>query len=204
MMVLERRFLSDEVRLDEVEGERRIVGYGAVFNALSEDLGGFRELVLPGAFSRAAQKDDVRALFNHNPSLILGRNRAGTLRLTEDERGLHYIIVPPETQYARDLIVSLERGDVDRSSFGFEVLEESWRSPTEAQPYPVRILHEVRLYDVSPVTFPAYPQTSAEAREKAREIGGQAAPNKPTDTARGRVGVLRRKVELATYKRYEL
>ena len=197
-MEMERRFLSHEVRLDEVEGERRMVGYGAVFNSLSEDLGGFRELIKPGAFQQAITDDDVRSLFNHDFNLVLGRNRAGTLLLREDETGLRYEIVLPETSYAQDLAASMARGDVDQSSFGFRVVEESWREPTEEQPYPVRVLHQVNLFDVGPVTIPAYPQTSAQVRSYIQQLTahGGATAGGAAQRADGRLATMRRHLDL--------
>ncbi len=164
---LERRFFNTELRMEGQGEQRQIVGFGAMFNRLSEDLGGFREMILPEAFTDTLT-DDVRGLFNHDPNLILGRTLAETMTLEETPEGLIYRITPPETSYAQDLIMSMERGDVNRSSFGFRVLEESWKHPTEDQPLPVRVLHKVRLYDTGPVTFPAYPETSAEVRSEAR------------------------------------
>lgn len=163
-MELERRILTGKLRAIGDGDKRKITGYAAVFNSLSENLGGFREMIMPGAFADVI-KGDVRALMNHDPNLILGRTTANTLALLEDELGLRYEILPPETQYARDLIVSIDRGDVDQSSFGFQVEEDEWKRPTESEPLAVRIVHKYkRLYDVSPVTFPAYPQTSAGVR----------------------------------------
>mgnify|MGYP001558303859 CR=1 FL=1 len=168
MKNLERRhFTLDALRVEaRADGKRRIVGHAAVFNQLSEDLGGFREQIAPGAFAEAIKTDDVRALLNHNPDFILGRNTAGTLTLAEDARGLAIEIDPPDTQIARDLLVSLERGDVNQMSFGFSVWEngQSWSVDTDGETM-IRTLTRVRLYDVSPVTFPAYPQTDVAVRE---------------------------------------
>lgn len=160
-----RHFVLDQVRVETREdGKRRIVGHAAVFNQLSEDLGGFREQIAPGAFAEAIKADDVRALYNHNPDHILGRNMAGTLSLAEDARGLAIEIDPPDTQIARDLLVSMERGDINQMSFGFSVKPngQNWAVADDGQT--VRTLTRVRLYDVSPVTFPAYPQTDVAAR----------------------------------------
>lgn len=183
---LERRYFASELRVDGAPGEMtRIVGFGAVFNSLSEDLGGFREMILPGAFASAISEDDVRALFNHDANLILGRNRAGTLRLSEDELGLRYEIDPPDTSYARDLMVSLARGDVNQSSFGFVVDEESWQHPNSERSYPIRVLHRVRLFDVSPVVFPAYAATSVAVRacEMAKNLGRATQDKNAAETA---------------------
>lgn len=157
---VERRFVAAEMRVDE----GRIEGYAAVFNEWSEDLGGFREKIRPGAFAKTLQEADVRALFNHDSNYVLGRNRAGTLELAEDTRGLHFRVTPPETTWAADLLQSVRRGDINQASFGFRTIRDEWKRATETGDIARRELIEVELYDVSPVTFPAYPATSVQAR----------------------------------------
>jgi HK97 family phage prohead protease len=103
-------------------------------------------------------------LWDHNSQYVLGRNRAGTLDLAEDERGLGVNIRPPATTWAEDLLESMRRGDVNQMSFGFYVREDEW---IDEDGMLVRVLRDVDLFDVSVVTYPAYPQTSAEARNKA-------------------------------------
>ena len=140
----------------------------------------------------------MRGLFNHDPNMILGRT-PDTLRLAEDSVGLQYEIEPPDTQYARDLLVSLDRGDVDQSSFAWRVRETSWEEPTEDRPYPIRHLIKFeRLYDVSPVTFPAYPTTSAEARDMARSLAsrGQEPGGDDGDGAARRLAERERELRL--------
>lgn len=137
-----------------------LAGYAAMFGELSEDLGGFREVIAPGAFAKALG-GDVRALFNHDGNLILGRTKSKTLRLEEDQRGLRVEILPPDTSAARDLMTSVQRGDVDQMSFGFRTVEDKWEVVDGEN---IRTLIEVRLFDVSPVTFPAYPQTEIALR----------------------------------------
>jgi uncharacterized protein len=165
-MSIERRaFVVEGLEVEEREGKVAIMrGHAAVFNQLSEDLGGFREQIVPGAFVEAIERDDVRALVNHDSTLILGRNRAGTLKLKEDERGLLVEIDPPDTQYARDLLVSMKRGDITQMSFGFTVKPggQDWAKDEEGRT--IRTLKKLRLFDVSPVTYPAYPQTDIAAR----------------------------------------
>src|SRR6185436_2663171 len=117
--------------------------------------GWFIESVAPGAFRRAIVEDDVRALFNHDPNFVLGRNRAGTLKLSEDDVGLAIEILPPDTQQARDLMVSIERGDVSQMSIGFRALKQEW---DESGDVIKRKLLECELFDISPVTFPAFTQ----------------------------------------------
>jgi uncharacterized protein len=141
-----------------------IKGHAAVFDQKSELLGSwmpFREKVAKGAFGETIAQDDIRALWNHDPNHVLGRNKSGTLRLKEDSTGLAVEIDPPDAQWARDLVASIERGDVSQMSFGFDCLTDSWSMEDGAD---CRTLGKVKLYDVSPVTFPAYPQTDVATR----------------------------------------
>lgn len=153
--------LSDlEVR---AEGDAPLIrGHAAIFNVRSEDLGGFREQIMPGAFKRTIKNGDIRALYNHDPSFVLGRTKADTLRLAEDERGLAVEIAPPDTTWARDLLETMRRGDVDQMSFGFRVVKDKWEDEDDGTR--LRTLLEVQAFDVSVVTFPAYPQTDAAVR----------------------------------------
>jgi uncharacterized protein len=159
---IERRFVEMRVKKDE-EG-RKLVGHAAVFNT-ETDLGWFREMIAPGAFKDSIQVDDVRALFNHDSNFVLGRNKAGTLTLREDDLGLAVEIDPPDTQWARDLMHSMERGDISQMSFGFEIKsseDQEWRE--EEGKKDLRIVKRAKLWDVSPVTFPAYPDTDIAVR----------------------------------------
>jgi HK97 family phage prohead protease len=172
-----RNYIVNEIRAGAGEdGVKKISGYAAVFNQPSEDLGGFVEKIAPGAFAQSLVADDVRSLWNHNADYPLGRVKARTLSLSEDLKGLKFEIIPPDTQYARDLIVSIERGDVDSMSFGFYTLNDNWERVGDTI---IRTLLEVQLLEVSPVTFPAYPQTSAAVRSKLDEFtqGNQVVAN---------------------------
>jgi len=167
-MDIERRvFAVDGLTVETREGKPPVIrGHAAVFNQLSEDLGGFREQIAAGAFADAIEKDDVRALFNHDPNFILGRNMAKTLRLKEDARGLAIEIDAPETPTIRDLVLApIARGDVSQMSFGFSPRPggQDWAKDDEGRT--IRTLKAVRLFDVSPVVFPAYPQTDVAMRE---------------------------------------
>lgn len=165
---LERRsFVLDGIQIERRNDDTKAItlrGHAAVFNSLSEDLGGFREQIIPGAFKEAIETDDIRALFNHDPNFVLGRNRAKTLTLAEDARGLAITIIPPDTQVARDLIVSMERGDVTQMSFAFRIKPngEDWAKNDDG--IWIRSVKRVRLYDVSPVTYPAYTATDIAVR----------------------------------------
>lgn len=158
-MEIERRFF--EMRTD---GVRKIIGHAALFNSLSQDLGGFRETIAAGAFSESIKTDDVRALFNHDPNYILGRTKSGTLELSEDEIGLAIKLSPPDTQFGRDLLNLIQRGDVSQMSFGFSVNEDGsdWTAMPDGAV--VRTLRSVKLWDVSPVVYPAYLQTDIAVR----------------------------------------
>lgn len=145
----------------------QIEGYAAVFNQPSEDLGGFTEVIKPGAFANAlSSKQDVRCLFNHDANVVLGRTASGTLTLAEDNTGLHFVCDLPDTQSARDIKASIARGDVSQCSFGFCANEQEWNEEKQADgSYKViRSLIDVDLFDVSPVTYPCYPQTAVSAR----------------------------------------
>lgn len=162
---VERRILCKEVRVDSTGDKPTIRGYAAVFNQLSEDLGGFREQLSTGAFTDAMSNSDVRALINHDPNLVLGRNKAGTLAMREDTAGLFVEITPPDTQAARDLVELMTRGDVNQMSFAFTVAKEDQTWTRDGTGPWLRTIKKIsRLYDVSVVTYPAYAQTSAAVR----------------------------------------
>ena len=160
---------------------RSITGYAAVFNQETDIGGMFREVIRPGAFSRAIEEDqDVRALWNHNPDVILGRTVADTLSLNEDERGLEITIDPPDTQAGRDMVESISRGDVTTMSFAFAARSETWTE--EEGKLPLRELNDVDLYDISPVTYPAYQGTSVGLRS-AEDTYQQHLDSLPKDRA---------------------
>lgn len=173
---VERRFLSHraaDVRLDQRDGAPgpKISGMAAVYYDGTSDTEfelwpGAIERIMPGAFDRAlSEKDDARALFNHNPDHLLGRVSAGTLTLSSvgpkradgDRPGLKYVIDPGDTSIARDVIAHIGRGDLQGSSFAFQVTDEEWLDKDEAE---IREIRGVRLFDVGPVTYPAYESTT--------------------------------------------
>lgn len=161
---VERRiFTLDRIELRAGENGARILdGHAAVFNKDSVPMYGFTERIAAGTFTRAIKEDDVRALFNHDPNLILGRNTAKTLRLVEDDSGLLFSVDLPDTQMARDLAVSIERRDVTGCSFSFCTIKDQWEYNEDGSC--LRTLLEAELYDVGPVTFPAYPDTDVSVR----------------------------------------
>lgn len=173
-LVVERRLFRSEFDTRSVSDTKTIVtGYAYKFDKRSQNLGGFRERVIEGAGADSITVDDIRALVNHEPELILGRNAAGTLRLAEDSTGLQYEIdADPRISYVRDLLISLERKDITQSSFGFEAVDDTWSLDEEN--FPLRSIRAMKLFDVSPVTYPAYTDTvstvSSRALTHAREL----------------------------------
>ena len=208
---IERRFVPQaELRAVKSDGRTMptIAGHAAVFDQASVELWGFYEEVAPGAFADTiADGDDVRALFNHDPNLVLGRTKSGTLRLSEDEVGLLAEFDPPDTQQARDLVTLIERGDVSQMSFAFRVLDDKWRIDGDER-YVRRILR-AKLYDVAPVTYPAYPSTDVGVRAAGKDPLFGEIPVIPADLvqerqtaasdegAQGRLDVLRLRLQLA-------
>lgn len=154
-----------EIRTKQSDGGQEqpvIRGYAAVYNSESDLLYGFfREVIRPGAFDNSL-KNDIRALWNHNASYVLGRSTSGTLDIRSDAKGLYFEVIPPNTQWANDLCESIRRGDINQMSFGFETVKDDWQSLEDGTE--MRELLEVNLHEVSVVTFPAYQATSAGMR----------------------------------------
>lgn len=175
------KFAEGEGLEERADGKLPTIrGHAAVFNSLSEDLGGFHEVIRPGAFRATLDEDaDVRALVDHDPARIIGRTAAGTLELKEDKRGLKSTIKPADTSAGRDIVESIRRGDVDSMSFAFTIRPggDKWREEGDMT---IREITAVDLYDVSPVTYPAYQKTDVAVRGleeyRASTGGGEAAP----------------------------
>lgn len=169
MRDVEKRNLPGVVELRESEVGPALVGYAAVFNRYSQNLGGFVEQVDPGAFNKSlADNVPVFARFNHDSSLLLGTTEAGTLRLEVDGTGLRYMVELPDTQAGRDVRALAKRGDLRYSSFAFQTLEDEWDLTPDG--FPLRTLNAVRLVDVAPVTDPAYRDTTTGMRSLAAKL----------------------------------
>lgn len=161
---VERRYALGEVRID-TDGDRKIRGLAIVFNSRSVDLGGFIEIIKPEAVDRTLREGlDVRALVDHDTSKILGRTRAGTLQLRKTRQGLEVLIDPPNTTAARDILESMERGDVTGMSFGFRTVSDDWRMEDGE---PLREVTDMIVSEVSIVTFPAYPATDVQVAQRS-------------------------------------
>lgn len=144
----------------------KISGYAAVFNSKAVIDPWMSEEIAPGAFAKAISSSDVRALFNHNWDNVLGRTNSGTLSLSEDDRGLYFEIDLPDTSTGKDLMKSIERGDINQCSFGFYPVEETWNYDTEPAH---RTLVEVELFEISIVSLPAYDDTEVSLVRKKEQ-----------------------------------
>lgn len=188
---LEYRILTRPLEIrqtDEPGATPTLIGYAAVFNQLSVDMGGWHEIINPGAFAGALPGADVRALWQHNPEYVLGRTTNNTLRLAEDPTGLIVQIDIPPTTWAADALATLRRGDVDQMSFSFQVPigGDTW---TETPTGWLRTIYRIQpLYEVSPVTFPAYPATSISARNHLAALQAQTASPTPPPSGPGHPG----------------
>lgn len=175
MSEVEVRTIPVEVRSAETEDGRRVIeGRAIVYDEWSVDLGGFRERLAPGS---AQLEDDLLALFDHDTSMVLGRTTAGTLEAGDDGHGVTMRAYPPDTTWARDLLVSMDRGDIKQMSFRLRVTDDTWAIGEDGTPE--RTIRAMTVDELSVVSMPAYPQTSATARSKAEEVRSAASDAAP-------------------------
>ena len=154
---------SEETKNDDGLTTRKVTGYAAVFDSPSDPIGGmFVEYINRGAFSKTLKEGDPVALWNHNTDIPLARRSAGSLFLEEDEKGLRFDLTLPETTAGKDAHILITDNIVREMSFGFSVIKDEWSKSDDGGD--VRHIGEVRLGEISPVTFPAYPATEVEAR----------------------------------------
>lgn len=180
---IERRTFSVDVQLRAAEKgskSRTVEGYAAVFNTVT-DMGAWRESIAPGAFDGVLQ-DDVRALFNHDPNMILARTN-NTLEIWQDEKGLGYRFEAPDTTRGNDLLEDIRSGNVTQSSFGFTIDDYEWSEMPDGSDH-LSITKLGRLFDVSPVTFPAYETTEVVARSLDAFHGEKKKPEMKKDEKR--------------------
>jgi HK97 family phage prohead protease len=172
---VEFRFTPGIVELRTGGDSQRIGGYGAVFNKLSRNLGGFVERLDPAAFNgtRSAQWAGVLSRYNHDKNVLLGTTAGRTLELRVDGDGLWYDVVPPKAR--ADILELVQRGDVRSSSFEFRVMPEGDDWTTTDQGYPMRTLLNVQLFEVGPVDSPAYPDATAGLRSLANKFEADLA-----------------------------
>lgn len=188
----ERRFFTSEVRaLKPEEGATEnkaitIEGYAAKYNKRTTIGGWFDEEIMPGAFDDCLE-DDIRCLFNHNPNYILARTASKTLKVETDALGLKYSYVSPDRSYANDLCDSIASGDVSESSFAFRIAEEKWTMGDVAKgTLDLRqIVKFKKIYDVAPVTYPAYPDTEVASRSLLNAKNEIESRDQNTDQNKG-------------------
>lgn len=161
------RTASTEFKTREDGNDLFIEGYFAVFNS-NYDLGyGMSESIAPGAFSNTLA-DDIRALVNHDTTLVLGRTSVHTLEISQDERGLWgKVKINPNDQDAMNLYARVQRGDVSQCSIGFDIIDEETEYREDGGAH--WTIREIKLYEVSACTFPAYEETAISARQKDLE-----------------------------------
>ncbi len=161
------RPIPTEMQIREADnGEKRIEGYFAVFNSNYEIWDGMTESIAPGAFDSSIS-DDIRALVNHDTTLVLGRTKAHTLELRADERGLWgSVVINPNDADAMNLYSRVQRGDVDGCSIGFNILKQSTDYREDGTVH--FTIEDVKLFEVSACTFPAYEETNITARSQER------------------------------------
>jgi hypothetical protein len=169
----------EEMRDGQATQRPIISGYASVFNERSETLYGFfQEVITPTAFdSTLTNNPDVRCLFDHDSSKVLGRTTNGSLTLKKDERGLFIECEPPDNSWANDLVVSVQRGDINQMSFGFRVKDDNWIPNGVSDGIDLREILDLELFEVSVVTFPAYTQTSVGVRS-LEEIDEELVKNR--------------------------
>ena len=204
---MERRYLKQHAATVRIDGDDSptITGYASVTYdgtpATQYDLWpGVVERIMPGAFDGAiARGDDARGLFNHDSNMLLGRRSADTLKLATDSTGLRYDIDPPDTQVGRDVVEMIKRGDLQGSSFAFIVTDEEWRKEDGLE---IREIQGVELFDVGPVTYPAYENTTTGVRsqtEKSDARTAYAAWKSSIATKRANQMIQNRRIDAAQY-----
>ncbi len=208
---IERRFIPidiAELRISNDVKEPEIQGYAVVFNAWTEINGWFpfRERIAPGTFIETIANDNIRSQFNHDPNHVLGTTLIKTLNLKEDDRGLYQKTkINPEDSDAMNVYAKVKRGDVRGQSFQFMVEEEEWHE--EEGKMPERTILRVKLFDVGPVTFPAYEQTDVSVAQRSFELykgqsSGAAQGGYESEEIRAqgrRIELLKRKLTLIEY-----
>lgn len=180
----ERRAIAADLELraqSDAEGARTAKGYAAIFNS-ETDIGGYwREKILPGAFSKSLQSRDVIAVHSHDTGRVVGRLKAGTLTLREDNKGLAFENDLPDTTDGRDLVVQIDRGDIAGMSFAFIATRQEWDELVEP---PLRTIIEADLYEITYTPFPAYPDTEVGLRSLEHARNERRDHNRSAATAR--------------------
>lgn len=201
MSDIQKRSFTADVEVRGADG-KPVQLHGLVkVNVRSVDLGGFREVLMPGVFNNILDQD-VRGLVNHNEDLLLGRTKSGTMRMALDKDGnLGYVIDLPDTTYARDIQLSVKRGDIDGTSFAFRVAPDGVKWVEEEDGTVIRqVTAFSMLRDLSPVTYPAYPDDEVSLRSefddyKKSKEKPEPEP-KPEDSPDDDLGTIKQRMRL--------
>lgn len=174
---------------DTESSSRMVYGYAMLYDTptLLWESDDFQcvEVIERGAATEALKNSDIRALFNHNPNYILARTSSNTLVVRDDEKGLYFEFEAPETSVGNDLLVSIQRGDISQASFAFDISERSILREQKAdgkEVVTITIRKMSELYDVSPVTYPAYKDTEVSMRSMITEIQAEPKADQPKET----------------------
>ena len=164
-----RTLATREFRVSTAEDGTRTLSGVIPYNSLSVDLGGFTELLAPGVFAGALQPDaDILCLRDHKAELLMGRTKSSTLALSDSPEGLQFACKLPKTTQAADLAESVDRGDLDATSFGFYTLDDNWVA--DASGNVVRTLISAELFEISPCSFAAYQGSTVTVRSCPAEL----------------------------------
>jgi len=149
---------------DENKDAVSFIGRAIIYDSETSICDGVLEKIAKNAFEHSANTDDIRCLFNHDPNLVIGRTTSGTLKLKKQEDGIYFHVSPPNTEWSRNLIESVKRGDITQCSFGFTVDDEIFNTSSNGNI--CRTIRDGKLFDVSIVTYPAYEETVVQVRKK--------------------------------------
>jgi uncharacterized protein len=169
---------TDELRA--IEGDEPVVsGRAIVYDSWSEDMGGWREIINPGAVEL---EDDLRVLFDHDTSMVIGRTKAGTAHANDDGMGVVMRATPPNTTWAKDMLESMRRGDIDQMSFRMLVLDDDYTYDSQAD-IVRRTINRALVSELSVVSMPAYAETAATTRSRIQEVREAEIPVPEADAA---------------------
>ena len=204
MANLTKRFLPAEgleIRVEQEGKERKLSGYGIVYNRKAQIWDDLYEIIRPGAARKIlAGNPDIKCAYNHDDRYLFGRTKSGTLALEENQTGVKYIAAPPDAQWARDALVSIERRDIDGSSFTFAVEPEGEKITKQADgTYLREILEFVRIGEMGPVSSPAYTDTTANYRSAKEEYDSLTA-NLRTQADADEIAAVKRTLDLRRKK----
>lgn len=183
-----------EIRSGQDDEPTKITGYFIEWEKLSNPIYGyFREKFAKNAFRNLS--GDIRALWQHDVSRVLGRTTNKTLAIFEDDRGAKFEFIPPDTTWGKDAVESIRRGDVSEMSFMFSSTKHEWDEESDPE-YPIRTILEADLYEISPVTFAAYPQTSVGVRSAQEIYQSYAEKHSAKDKEDIKIMIRKKKLDL--------